>query len=134
MQSYLPLAARIFLSIVFLRAAVAKLLDPAGTQQVMASKGLPLAGFLLIGAIVLLLGGGLSILLGYKTRWGVIALLVFLIPTTLIFHTNWAENTQVIQFTKNLAISGGLLMLAAFGSGALSLDEKLANRYSNRIF
>ena len=134
MQSYLPLAARIFLSIVFLRAAVGKLLNPVGTQQAMALKGLPLTGFLLIGAIMLLLGGGLSILLGYKTRWGVIALFVFLIPTTFIFHTNWAENTQVIQFTKNLAIAGGLLMLAAFGPGALSFDEKLANRYSNRIF
>ena len=72
------------------------------------------------------LGGGLSVLLGYKTRWGALALVIFLIPTTLIFHTKFSDPVQVIMFMKNLAILGGVLMIASFGPGPLSLDARAA--------
>lgn len=122
-MNYIPLAARIFLSIIFLRSGVSKILGFGGTQKFMAANGIPLAltGLLLVSSIIIELGGGLSVLLGYKARWGAIALIIFLVPTTLIFHTNFAEEMQVIQFVKNLAIVGGLLMVVYLGSGPVSL-------------
>lgn len=124
-MNYIPLAARIFLSVIFLRSGIGKILDFAGTQQQIASQGIPLAlaGLLAVGAIIFELAGGLSVLLGYKARWGAIALIIFLVPTTLIFHTNFAEEMQVIQFLKNVAILGGLLMVVYFESGPVSVDS-----------
>lgn len=62
-------------------------------------------------------------MLGYKARSGAIALAVFLIPATLIFHTNFADRIQQIMFMKNLAILGGLLMIIQYGAGRISLDK-----------
>ncbi|MBD1935808.1 DoxX family protein [Microcoleus sp. FACHB-68] len=124
MQKYVPLLARILLSIIFIKAGIDKLFDPGSTVQQMASKGIPLPGVLIIPTIILLIAGGLSVLLGFKARYGALGLIGFLIPTTLIFHTNFAEPMQQIQFLKNLGLMGGLLMVVAFGSGALSLDER----------
>lgn len=126
MQKYIPLVARAFLTAIFLYSAFGKITGFSGTQQYMAASGIPagLTGLLLVGAIVCELFGGLSVLLGYKARWGAIALMIFLIPTTLIFHTNFAERMQVIQFMKNLGLLGGLLMVYSFGSGPLSLDKQ----------
>src|SRR3989339_161443 len=110
MKNPVPLIARILISAIFLMSGWGKIINPAGTQQYMAAHGMPFAGLLLLGAIILEIGGGLSVLLGYKARWGAIALVVFLIPTTIIFHTKFSEQLQVIMFMKNLAILGGLLM------------------------
>ncbi|OKH38722.1 DoxX family protein [[Phormidium ambiguum] IAM M-71] len=126
MQKYIPLIARAFLSAVFLKSAFDKITGFAGTQQYMSQNGIPLqlTALLLVGAIVFELLGGFSVLLGYKSRWGSILLIIFLIPATLIFHTNFADRMQVIQFMKNLAILGGLLMVYYYGSGPISLDER----------
>ncbi|HAZ44723.1 MAG TPA: DoxX family protein [Cyanobacteria bacterium UBA11369] len=126
MQKYIPLVARVFLTAIFLNSAYGKITGFSRTQEVMAGAGIPagLTGILLVGAIVCELFGGLSVLLGYKARWGAIALIIFLIPATLIFHTNFAERMQVIQFLKNLGLLGGLLMVYSFGSGPLSLDKQ----------
>ena len=126
MKDYVPLLARILISQIFLMSTLHKIMDPAGTQQYMAAYGMPLTGFFLLGAIALELGGGLSVLLGYKARWGAIALVIFLIPTTLIFHTKFSDQVQAIMFMKNSAILGGLLMIACFGSGPMSLDTRAA--------
>ncbi len=133
-MNYIPLVARIFLSVIFLRSGISKILDFGGTQQFMAANGIPLAltGLLLVGSIILELAGGLSVLLGYKARWGAIALIVFLIPTTLIFHTNFAEEMQVIQFLKNLALIGGLLMVVYFGSVPVSIDARTKSSSASR--
>lgn len=130
-MNYIPLVARIFLSVIFLRSGISKILDFSGTQQFMSANGIPLAltGLLLVGSIIFELAGGLSVLLGYKVRWGAIALIIFLIPATLIFHTNFAEEMQVIQFLKNLALMGGLLMVVYFGSGPVSLNAR--SNFSN---
>lgn len=123
-MKYIPLAARVFLSVIFIRSGISKILGFAGTQQFMASAGIPsgLTGILLVGAILAEVLGGLSVLLGFKARWGAIALVLFLIPTTLIFHTNFADDSQVGAFLKNLAIMGGLLMVFYTGAGPLSVD------------
>jgi putative oxidoreductase len=131
MEKYIPLIARAFLAAIFLKSGFDKITGFSGTQQFMASKGLPLTALLLVAAIILELAGGLSVLLGYKARWGAIALIIFMIPATLIFHTNFAESMQVIAFMKNLAIIGGLLMVYYIGSGPISLDEQMASRRSD---
>ncbi|MEO0868550.1 MAG: DoxX family protein, partial [Cyanobacteria bacterium J06642_11] len=69
--------------------------------------------------------GGISLIIGYQAQIGAILLLVFLIPATLMFHNPIADPTQMIQFMKNLAIMGGLLMVVAFGAGPISLDRRV---------
>lgn len=126
LNNLLSLAARVLLSALFLMSGINKILNPAATQQYMASYGMPLTGLFLMGAIALELAGGLSVLLGYKSRWGAIALIIFLIPATLIFHTNFADQMQTIQFMKNLAILGGLLMIVQSGSGDIAIKRDRA--------
>lgn len=122
---FIPLVARAFLAAIFFQSGISKILGFADTQGFMATAGIPsgLTGLLLVGAIVCELLGGLSVLLGYKARWGALLLILFLIPTTLIFHTDFAQQGQLSQFLKNLAIIGGLLMVVYLGSGPLSLDS-----------
>ena len=122
-KNVISLIARILLSVLFLWSAFNKIINPAGTHQYMTANGLPLVGLLYLATIAVELGGGLSVLLGYKVRWGAIALAIFLIPATLIFHTNFADQIQQIMFMKNLAIFGGLLMIIQYGAGRISLDR-----------
>jgi len=124
-----PLAGRGLLSAIFLMSALGKLGNFQGTADMMAAKGFPIAPLFLAGAIALELGGGLSVLAGFKARWGAVALIVFLIPTTLTFHNFWAYSGkelegQMIHFMKNLAILGGLVMTWFFGSGPYSLARR----------
>jgi putative oxidoreductase len=88
----------------------------------MASHGIPLTAVALVGAIVVEILGGLSIILGLWIRAGAAALFLFLIPATLIFHTDFSQQTQMIMFLKNLSIMGGLLLVVAFGSGTYHLQ------------
>lgn len=132
MQNWTFLLARICLSAIFFKSGLDKALDPGATVQLMASKGVPLAQLLIVPTILIELLGALSILLGFKTRWGAIALIVFMIPTTLIFHTNFAERMQVIQFLKNLGLIGGLLLLTEGNPGAISLDARRAGSKASR--
>ena len=119
----IPLAARILISTIFIMAAINKSMDLLGSEQYMAAYGIPAAGVLLVLSIIMEIFGGLSILLGFKAKWGAIALFIFLIPTTLIFHTEVTDQIQSIMLLKNLAMMGGLLMVANYGSGPYSLDE-----------
>lgn len=128
MQKYVPLLARICLSAIFIKSGIDKILDPVRTQQYMANAGIPLARLLLIPTIIVLVGGGLSVLLGYKSRWGALLLIGFLIPTTLIFHGDLPK--EEISFMKNLGLMGGLMMIVAFGAGAISLDERHSSSVS----
>jgi putative oxidoreductase len=124
MQKFTPLIGRIFLSAIFLMSGLGKIANFSGTQQYMAAYGMPMTSLFLIGAIILEVGGGLSILLGYKAKWGALALIIFIIPATLIFHTNFSDQTQMIMFMKNIAILGGLVLIVANGAGSLSLDNR----------
>lgn len=119
----IPLAARILISTIFIMAAINKSMDLLGSEQYMAAYGIPASGVLLVLAIMIEIFGGLSILLGFKAKWGAIALFMFLIPATLIFHTEFTDQIQSIMLLKNLAMMGGLLMVANYGSGPYSLDE-----------
>jgi putative oxidoreductase len=124
------LAGRIFLSAIFLMSGFAKITDWSGTAAHMEKQGMVAVPFFLAGAIALEIGGGLSVLLGCWARLGALALIVFLVPTTVIFHDFWVEEgarrtEQMIQFMKNLALLGGLFMVIAHGAGRLSLDHCL---------
>jgi putative oxidoreductase len=120
MEKYTPLLARILLSTIFIYAGITKILDPMKTQQYMESQGVP--GILIVPTIIVLLVGGISILIGYQARWGALLLIGFLIPTTLIFHSDFPGQTT--NFLKNLGLMGGLFMIFTFGAGAISFDHK----------
>ncbi len=120
--------ARVLISGVFLRSGISHGLDFMGMQQAIIAKGIPafLAAGMALGGTILLLAGSLSVLLGYKIRIGAKLLILFLIPATLLFHLNLADQMQQIQFLKNLGLMGGLLLLIQTGAGYWSLD-----RYGN---
>ena len=78
-----------------------------------------------IGAVAVEVGGSLSLLLGYRARAVGWLLFLFMIPTTLIFHTNFGDPNQMIHFLKNVSIMGGLLYVARYGAGRYSMDAGL---------
>jgi putative oxidoreductase len=122
---YLVSAGRVLLSLIFILSGVSKIMEWSGTSEFMASEGLPLVPLLLGAATAIEIAGGLSVLLGWKARWGAWLLFLYLIPTTLIFHDFWAftgaeQQMQLINFLKNLSIMGGLLLAAAYDKTALS--------------
>lgn len=120
-MKYIPLVARAFLAVIFLRSGISKILGFAGTAEMMGSVGLPIPEVLLVGTIAFQILGGLSVLLGYKVRIGAILLILFLIPATLVFH-NPTNPDELNNFFKNLSLIGGLLMVFYFGAGAASLE------------
>ena len=120
---YIPLVARICLATIFIQTGLSKISNFGGTQQQIASAGLPLAALVTLFTIVFEIAGGTSLILGYRARAGAVLLLAFLIPATLVFHNFILDSTQTIQFMKNLAIMGGLLMVVANGPGPVSMDR-----------
>jgi putative oxidoreductase len=109
--SLLNRIARVLLCLVFLNAVLGKLMGFGAVAGMIAAKGLPLAPLLLVAAMVLMAVGSAMVISGWKARLGALLLLVFLVPTTLIFHSDVADNMQRIQLFKNLAIMGGLLLV-----------------------
>ena len=120
---------RVALGLIFIVSGLGKLAGWRGTVGYAGSKGVP--EILLAIATALELLGAVSVVVGFKARWGALALLIFLVPVTLVFHNFWAyegqeQKMQMINFLKNLAIMGGLLEFSAAGAGAWSLDSALA--------
>ncbi|MEM7726600.1 MAG: DoxX family protein [Cyanobacteria bacterium P01_A01_bin.45] len=136
-QKYIPLAGRAFLSIIFLYAGVNHILGFQGTVEMMTKRSLPIPSLLLLGTIICCLGGGASILLGFKVRLGAILLILFLIPATLVFHNPIGDPSQINSFLKNIALIGAALLIYYFGSGPISLDtsssRSLEEDYSSKI-
>ncbi|MBI2895677.1 MAG: DoxX family protein [Deltaproteobacteria bacterium] len=128
-----PLIARALLSLIFLVAGIGKILDWDGSAAYMASKGLILIPLLLGIAIAFELAGGLCLLAGLKTRQVALALALYLVPVTLVFHAFWTyegmeRQIQMANFLKNLAIAGGLVQVFAYGAGRVSIDDRLKPR------
>ena len=118
-MKYLPLAARICLCLIFLKAGISHIIGYSGTVEMMTNNGLPIPGILLLFTIVFQLIGGLCLLLGYKVKLGSLLLIIFLIPATLVFHNPVSD---INGFLKNIGLIGGLLMVMYAGAGALSID------------
>lgn len=122
MNSVIVLVGRIFLSTIFILSGFGKLTDISGTAAYFAMLHMPAATLVAVGAGLIELLGGLAILIGFQTRIAAWVLALFSIASALVAHMNWADTTQLINFEKNVAISGGFLLLAIYGPGALSLD------------
>lgn len=129
-QGLISLVGRLGLTAIFLLDAVAdKIPNFNEAAGMVASKGMPAPKLMLAGAIAFLLAGSLSIIAGYKTRWGAFLLFLFLVPTSYLFHDFWnagpeAAHMQQIQFMKNVGLAGAMLFLVANGGGAWSLDGR----------
>src|SRR5512139_4328705 len=119
------LIGRILLVLIFLNSGIGKIGNFDGTAQYMAKMGMSNTTFFLFGAILFEIVGSITVILGYFTRFGALLLVIFLIPTTLIFHTNFADPMQKIHFLKNMSMFGGCLILLAAGAGRFSLDYLL---------
>ena len=121
-MKWTELIGRILLAQLFLMAGIHKITAYVGTQGYMEAMGVP--GMLLPLVILLEVGGGLMLVLGWKARWAAAAMGVFSLASAAIFHHNMADQMQMIMFMKNLSIAGGMFVLAVHGAGVLSLDER----------
>ena len=120
MDKLLTIAARLLMAQIFILSGFNKITGYSGTQAYMSSMGVP--GFLLPVVILTELGGGLALLFGFKARFAAFALAGFTLLSALIFHNTFADQMQMINFMKNLAIAGGLLMVVRHGAGQPSID------------
>jgi len=122
------LIGRILLVLIFLQSGIGKIANFQGTAEYMAKFGMPYTNFFLIGAIFIELVGSITVITGYYARLGAFLLVIFMIPTTLIFHTNFTDPMQQIQFMKNMSMFGGLLVLLMVGAGRISLNYLLREK------
>ena len=126
LHPYFGLCGRVLMALMFVASGYGKIGGYEGTQGFMEAMGVP--GMLLPLVIVLELGGGLAIMAGWQTRIIAILLAGFTLVSAFIFHLNFADQMQSILFMKNLSVAGGFLVLAAYGPGALALDNRNASR------
>jgi len=122
------LAGRVLIGVLFFMSGLSKLAAPAATQGFIASVGLPapVLSYALSVAVEVL--GSALLIAGVRTRFVAVGMAVFTIATALVFHKNVADQNQLIHFMKNIAITGGLLQVVAFGGGRFSVDRLLAGR------
>ena len=124
----LVVAGRILLALMFVLSGAGKLGDIAGTAGYIASAGLPAASALAVGAGLLEVVAGLALMIGFRARWAALALGVFTLLASVLFHAYWSapaaqQYVQQLMFMKNLAVAGGMFLVAAFGAGPASVDE-----------
>ncbi|MBI1773766.1 MAG: DoxX family protein [Proteobacteria bacterium] len=120
----LVLIGRIALSIIFLFDLYGKLTNFSGFAAVRSLSVLPVPILWAIAAVVLLIVGLIGVLLGFKARLGALALSLFCLSTAIIGHPFWIDPAQQGQFLKDLALSGGFLILAVHGPGSYSMDAR----------
>jgi putative oxidoreductase len=127
------LAGRVLIAVIFLISGFFKVGAYAQIVGYAAAMHLPAPGVAIAVAAAVELAGGLAILVGFKTRAAAWVLFLYLLPVTYIFHNFWAvqgqeQQTQMVNFLKNVAIMGAMLVLSVNGAGAYSVDGKLAKK------
>lgn len=118
---------RLLLAAIFLISGLGKLAAPAATIGYIGTAGLPLPQLGYAVALVVEIGGGLLMLVGFQTRIAAWVLAAFTLVAAVTFHHDFADQNQMIHFLKNLAITGGFLQVAAFGAGRFSVDARRAS-------
>lgn len=119
-QAPIALLARLFLAYIFVIEGWGKIGEYAATSSYMEANGVSAA--LLPLVILTELGGGILVATGFMTRYAAVALAGFCLLTAMLFHTDFSDFEQVINFNKNIAMAGGFLAIVAFGPGAWSVD------------
>jgi putative oxidoreductase len=122
------LVGRILLALIFIISGFAKIGGFDGTAGYIASKGLPMPQVLTALTILVELGGGILLAVGWKARWAALAIAVFTLLAAFLFHNFWTVTGpermgEFNNFWKNISMVGGMLMVAAFGPGRYSVDR-----------
>lgn len=125
----LIVVGRVLLALMFVMAGISKLTNLEGTAGYIASGGLPMASVLAVIVGLLELVGGLAIAIGFQARWAALALGLFTLLASVLFHKFWAVApdqafVQQLMFMKNLSVAGGLFIVAALGAGPASVDAR----------
>jgi putative oxidoreductase len=120
---YLPFIGRILIGLPFAMSGLGKLAAYGKTTAMIAAAGLPFPPLAFVVAVAVELGGGLLLVLGYHVRPIALALAVFSVVAAVSFHSNFADQNQMIHFLKDVMLAGGLLQIVAFGAGAISLEQ-----------
>jgi putative oxidoreductase len=125
----LVIVGRVLLALMFIVAGFGKLGNLEGTAGYIASGGLPMASVLAVIVGLLELLGGLVIAVGFQARWAALALGLFTLAASVLFHKFWAVPAdqafvQQLMFMKNLSVAGGLFIVAALGAGPVSVDAR----------
>ena len=133
LNRYGPLIGRLLIAVIFVLSGFNKISGFEGTVGYIASKGLPLPQLGAILAILVELGGGILLIVGWKTRWAAAVMMLFTVVAAVIFHNYWAAppemaQNQMIHFLKNISMAGGLLYVVVFGSGTLAMDPGGSSR------
>ena len=121
---YLPFAGRLLIGVPFAMSGLSKLAAYGPTTAAIAAVHLPFPPLAFATAVAVELGGGALLIAGYRVRYVAAAMALFSLATAFSFHSNFADQNQMIHFLKNVMITGGLLQIVAFGAGALSLDSR----------
>jgi putative oxidoreductase len=121
---YASLVGRLLIGLPFAMSGFGKLVAYGATTAYIASAGLPVPPLAYAVAVLVELGGGLLLIAGYQARSVALALAVFSVAAAVAFHSNFADQNQMIHFLKNVMMAGGLLQIVAFGAGAISLDAR----------
>lgn len=128
-MKFVVLPGRILYALIFILSGFSHF--KSETIAYAAGKGLIMPGFFVPAAGVIAIAGGLSILLGFKAKWGAWLIVLFLVPVTLVMHAFWnisdpmARMMQMSMFMKNLSMLGGALLIAYFGAGPVSIDARM---------
>ena len=121
---YVATLGRLLLAAIFLISGFGKLTGAAGTIGYIAQAGLPAPTLAYAVALIVELGGGALLVIGYRARLVAAVMAIFSLATAFAFHANFGDQNQMIHFLKNFAIAGGLLQVVAFGAGSFSVDAK----------
>jgi putative oxidoreductase len=129
----LVLLGRILIATLFLPSGLSKLAGPAATQAYITAMGLPAPALICYGAMLVELVGSILLIIGFQTRIAAYALAIFTLLAAFLFHTNFADQNQMIHFFKNFAIVGGLLYVGVLGAGKFSLDHRIGRSADSSI-
>lgn len=123
---YLPFIGRLLIGLPFIMSGLGKLAAYGPTVALITAVGLPIPPLAYVASVIVELGGGLLLVAGYRVRPVAAVMALFALATAAFFHSNFADQNQMIHFLKNVMMAGGLLQIVHFGAGILSLDNRRA--------